>query len=117
MDRQRADPNSLPACVERHREQGIRRLGLTVRDPLVVWPPLEVRIVEIDMCSSSTRAMPASAARALSGVRAGTITVAPADERARVVSSPTPAYPPVTTAVTPSSLRLPITSRAVVCAP
>ena len=41
--------------------------------------------------SISTRSMPVSAARALSGVRAGTITVAPAAASVRVVSSPMPA--------------------------
>ena len=40
--------------------------------------------------SSSTRSMPLSAARAFAGVRAGTITVAPAAARTRVVSRPTP---------------------------
>ncbi len=40
--------------------------------------------------SNSTRSSPARDARAFSAVRAGTITAAPADARARVVSSPTP---------------------------
>jgi hypothetical protein len=67
--------------------------------------------------SSSIRSNPAREPRAFSTVRAGTMTIAPADARARVVSNPTPTYPPVTTATTPSSRLRPITSRAVVFDP
>src|SRR5262245_23592433 len=67
--------------------------------------------------STSTRGMPASAVRAFSCVRAGTTTVAPASARARVVSRPTPEYPPVTTAVFPVRSRPARTSLPVVFAP
>ena len=67
--------------------------------------------------STSTRAIPASAARALSSVRAPTITVVPAPDSARVVSRPIPACPPVTMAMTPLRSRCPTASRAVVSSP
>jgi hypothetical protein len=65
----------------------------------------------------STLGIPLRAWRALSGVRAGTTTVAPASVRARVVSRPIPAYPPVTTTTLPRRSMPASTSRAVVVGP
>ena len=48
MKRERADAMSLTARVERDSKEGVRRLRLTVRYPLLVGTALEVRIVEID---------------------------------------------------------------------
>ena len=36
------------ACVEAHGKEGIGRFGLSVSNPLIVWTPGEVRIVEVD---------------------------------------------------------------------
>src|SRR5258705_2046182 len=65
----------------------------------------------------STDGMLLRAWRALSGVRAGTITVAPAPARARVVSRPMPEYPPVTMATLPLRSMPRSVSRAVVVGP
>jgi len=176
VDGEGTDAMRLAARIERQGEQGVRRLRLSVRFPLVVGASLELRILEVDpraavparrqrhhpgairlaqrwpesrrelevadvirrelrlepariayerrrhdsrvvhehverparrheACgeridrrrveeidvSSSMRAMPARAARAVSSVRAPTITVAPASVSARVVSIPIPA--------------------------
>ncbi len=65
----------------------------------------------------STRDMLLRACRALSGVRAGTITAAPASASARVVSNPMPAYQPVTIATLPVRSTPFRTCRAVVVGP
>src|SRR5439155_652005 len=93
VDRERAHAMRLAARIE--REGGSNRSS----------------------ASTSTRAMPPSAARALSSVRAPTITVVPAPDSARVVSRPIPACPPVTMAMTPLRSRCPTASRAVVSSP